>query len=68
MPVERLLPTREAEDLLALVRDIADKELAPRVEEYERSEIYPEGLTFGKPEEKMGLHAVRPLRPSGTMR
>lgn len=44
MTVERLLPTREAEDLLDLVRDIADKELAPRVDEHERAETYPEGL------------------------
>ena len=44
MAVDRLLPTQEAEDLIALVRDIADKELAPRVEEHERAESYPEGL------------------------
>jgi alkylation response protein AidB-like acyl-CoA dehydrogenase len=44
MPVDRLLPTPEAEDLLALVRDIADKELAPRVDEHERAETYPDGL------------------------
>ncbi len=44
MAVDRLLPTQEAADLLALVRDIADKELAPHVEEHERSETYPEGL------------------------
>lgn len=44
MPVDRLLPTRESEDLLDLVRDIADKELTPRVEEHERSETYPQGL------------------------
>src|SRR5688500_5340201 len=44
MAVERLLPTTEAEDLLALTREIADKELAPRVEEHERAETYPEGL------------------------
>jgi alkylation response protein AidB-like acyl-CoA dehydrogenase len=44
MAVDRLLPTQEAEDLIALVRDIADKELAPRVEEHERAETYPEGL------------------------
>ncbi|MGW7755760.1 acyl-CoA dehydrogenase family protein [Streptomyces violaceusniger] len=44
MPVDRLLPTREAEDLLDLVREIADKELAPRVQEHERTESYPEGL------------------------
>jgi alkylation response protein AidB-like acyl-CoA dehydrogenase len=44
MAVERLLPTTEAEDLLALTRELADKELAPRVEEHERAETYPEGL------------------------
>ncbi|MFG3530124.1 acyl-CoA dehydrogenase family protein [Streptomyces sp. NPDC047917] len=44
MPVERLLPTREAEDLLARARHIADAELAPSVEEHELSETYPEGL------------------------
>jgi alkylation response protein AidB-like acyl-CoA dehydrogenase len=42
--VDRLLPTDEAEDLLALVRDVADKELATRVDEHEKSETYPEGL------------------------
>ncbi|GAA4875223.1 acyl-CoA dehydrogenase family protein [Actinomycetospora straminea] len=44
MAVDRLLPTQEAEDLLELTRDIADKELATRVEEHERAETYPEGL------------------------
>ncbi|HVL83758.1 MAG TPA: acyl-CoA dehydrogenase family protein [Pseudonocardia sp.] len=44
MTVDRLLPTQEAADLLALTRDIADQELAPRVEEHERAETYPEGL------------------------
>ncbi|MGO4430849.1 acyl-CoA dehydrogenase family protein, partial [Streptomyces sp. MCAF7] len=44
MTVDRLLPTREAEDLLDLVRDIADKELSPRVDGHERAETYPEGL------------------------
>jgi alkylation response protein AidB-like acyl-CoA dehydrogenase len=44
MAVERLLPTTEAADLLALTREIADKELAPRVDEHERAETYPEGL------------------------
>ncbi len=44
MAVDRLLPTPEAHDLLALVREIADKELAPRVEDHERTETYPEGL------------------------
>ncbi|MFI6321149.1 acyl-CoA dehydrogenase family protein [Nonomuraea sp. NPDC050556] len=44
MAVDRLLPTEEARDLLALTRDLADKELAPRVEEHERAETYPAGL------------------------
>jgi alkylation response protein AidB-like acyl-CoA dehydrogenase len=44
MVVDRLLPTQEAKDLLALAREIADKELAPRVEEHERAETYPDGL------------------------
>src|ERR671928_537358 len=44
MAVDRLLPTQEAADLLALTRQLADKELAPRVEEHERAETYPEGL------------------------
>ena len=44
MAVDRLLPTQEAKDLLALAREIADKELAPRVEEHERAETYPDGL------------------------
>ncbi|WP_283135446.1 acyl-CoA dehydrogenase family protein [Rhizohabitans arisaemae] len=46
MAVSRLLPSQEAEDLLDLVRDFADKELASRVDEHERTETYPEGL-FG---------------------
>jgi alkylation response protein AidB-like acyl-CoA dehydrogenase len=46
MPVERLLPTEDARDLLALTVEIADKELGTRVEAHERSELYPEGL-FG---------------------
>jgi alkylation response protein AidB-like acyl-CoA dehydrogenase len=44
MAVERLLPTTEAADLLTLTREIADKELAPLVDEHERAETYPEGL------------------------
>ena len=44
MAVDRLLPTDEARDLLELTRDVADKELAPRVDEHERAETYPEGL------------------------
>ncbi|MET8865793.1 acyl-CoA dehydrogenase family protein [Nonomuraea sp. NPDC004580] len=44
MTVERLLPDQDARDLIELTRDIADKELARRVDEHERSETYPEGL------------------------
>lgn len=44
MAVDRLLPTQEAEDLLELTRDLADKELATRVEEHERAETFPHGL------------------------
>jgi alkylation response protein AidB-like acyl-CoA dehydrogenase len=44
MAVDRLLPTQEAADLIALTRQLADRELAPRVEEHERAETYPEGL------------------------
>ncbi|MFC8294293.1 acyl-CoA dehydrogenase family protein [Streptomyces sp. NPDC057242] len=44
MDVDRLLPTLEAADLIALTREIADKELSPRVDEHEAAETYPEGL------------------------
>jgi alkylation response protein AidB-like acyl-CoA dehydrogenase len=44
MAVDRLLPTQEAEDLLALTSELADKELATRVERHERAETYPDGL------------------------
>ena len=44
MPVDRLLPTPEAHDLLDLVREFADRELAPIVDESERRAVYPEGL------------------------
>ncbi|MEV4948709.1 acyl-CoA dehydrogenase family protein [Streptomyces sp. NPDC053755] len=44
MDVDRLLPTPEAADLIALTREIADKELSPRVDEHEAAETYPEGL------------------------
>src|SRR3954466_25898 len=39
--VERELPTDEARDLLALTRELADAELAPRAAEYEREERFP---------------------------
>ncbi|WP_024805857.1 acyl-CoA dehydrogenase family protein [Nocardia sp. BMG51109] len=41
MAVDRLLPTDEARELIRLARDIADKALAPIVDEHERSESYP---------------------------
>ena len=44
MPVDRLLPTDEARDLIQLTRDVADKILAPIVDEHEKSETYPDGV------------------------
>ncbi|GAA1625423.1 acyl-CoA dehydrogenase family protein [Nonomuraea maheshkhaliensis] len=44
MTVDRLLPSQDAKDLIDLTREIADKELARRVDEHERAETYPEGL------------------------
>jgi len=41
VPVERDLPTDEARDLLALTRELADAELAPRAAQYEREERFP---------------------------
>ena len=42
MSVDRLLPSEEARDLVALTSEIADKVLAPIVDEYEREERYPD--------------------------
>ncbi len=44
MPVDRMLPTPEAEDLIALVREIADSELAPRAGAAEAAGEYPRDL------------------------
>ncbi len=44
MPVDRLLPTPDAVELIALTRDVVDKVLDPIVDEYERSEKYPDGV------------------------
>jgi len=44
MPVDRLLPTDDAVDLIALTRDIADKVLDPIVDAHEKAETYPEGV------------------------
>ena len=41
MPVDRLLPTDEARDLVQLAGDIADKTLKPVADEYEKAEKYP---------------------------
>ncbi len=41
MPAERMLPTPEAEDLIGLVRDIADAELAPRADDAEANAAFP---------------------------
>jgi alkylation response protein AidB-like acyl-CoA dehydrogenase len=41
VPVDRMLPTQEARDLIELVRDIADRELAPVAAEYEAEGRFP---------------------------
>nr|WP_139723121.1 acyl-CoA dehydrogenase family protein [Serinicoccus chungangensis] len=41
MPVTRVLPTEEARDLLALVREIADEQLLPQVDEAEAAARFP---------------------------
>lgn len=41
MPATRTLPTPEAVDLIGLTRELAEKELAPRVVEAEAEEKFP---------------------------
>ena len=41
MPVDRLLPTPEAAELIELVRDLCRKELAPRVDQAEADGAFP---------------------------
>lgn len=41
MPVQRFVPTEEAADLIALTRDLADKELLPKAAAYEREGRFP---------------------------
>ncbi|TFV72918.1 acyl-CoA dehydrogenase [Blastococcus sp. CT_GayMR19] len=41
MLVDRELPTQEARDLVALTRELADAELAPKAGQYEREERFP---------------------------
>ncbi|MGI5185285.1 acyl-CoA dehydrogenase family protein [Dactylosporangium sp. CA-152071] len=42
--VERILPTEEAADLIGLVREISDGELAPRVDDFEARGQFPREL------------------------
>ncbi|MGO3328506.1 acyl-CoA dehydrogenase family protein [Gordonia sp. (in: high G+C Gram-positive bacteria)] len=44
MPVDRLLPSDEAHDLIDLVRDVGDRLLEPIVDTHEKSETYPDGV------------------------
>src|SRR5215210_9206564 len=44
MPVDRLLPSEAAVELIALARDVADKVLDPIVDVHEKEETYPEGV------------------------
>lgn len=44
MPVDRLLPTDEAHELIELARTIADKVLDPVVDRHEKDESYPDGV------------------------
>ena len=41
MPATRVMPTEESAELVALVRDICAKELAPRAAEAEAGEVFP---------------------------
>ncbi len=44
MAVDRLLPSDDAVDLIALTRDICDKVLDPIVDAHEKAETYPDGV------------------------
>src|SRR5688572_32075036 len=50
MPVTRLLPTTESADLIKLVREIAERELAPRVDHTEAEAEFPRDVfrTLGR--------------------
>ena len=41
MTVDRILPTGEARDLLDLATDLADRELAPKVTDFETRGVFP---------------------------
>ena len=55
MLVDRELPTQEARDLIALTRELADAELAPKAAQYEREERFPREV----------FRAARRRRPAG---
>ncbi|MBO2455767.1 acyl-CoA dehydrogenase family protein [Actinomadura barringtoniae] len=44
MPAERMLPTPEAEDLIALTRELVSKELAPRAAPAEEAAAFPRDI------------------------
>lgn len=44
VPVDRLLPSAEARELIGLVGQVADKVLAPIVDQHEKDETYPVGV------------------------
>jgi alkylation response protein AidB-like acyl-CoA dehydrogenase len=44
MPANRVLPTPESSDLIALVRDLCTKELSPRVSHDEAAESFPRDM------------------------
>jgi alkylation response protein AidB-like acyl-CoA dehydrogenase len=44
MPVERMMPTQEAADLIELVREIAERQLAPVAAEYEAAARFPRDI------------------------
>lgn len=50
MTIERVLPTEEAHDLLALATELADRELAPRVDDFEARGEFPREIirTLGR--------------------
>jgi alkylation response protein AidB-like acyl-CoA dehydrogenase len=50
MTIDRILPTEEAHDLLALATELADRELAPRVADFETRGQFPRDLlrTLGR--------------------
>ncbi|MBM7365360.1 acyl-CoA dehydrogenase family protein [Gordonia hydrophobica] len=41
MPATRMMPTQESADLIELTRDLADKEMRPLVDQYEREHRFP---------------------------